>query len=202
MKTLGPSWIRCLIGIWCVGVLASAWAQETGTRVTPELLQSRIAAAQDSTDLDDATQARLVDLYRQSVSNLEARSANEQSTEEYRRARREGPEQTAQILATLERRRGSEPNADLRDLASASSQQLTRLLDEETANLTAWEAKLDVIEARLEAAALRPASARARIAAARTLIEALAATPSERSGLKETPQVSWSTDSERLIDAP
>jgi potassium efflux system protein len=180
--------LRYLVGICCLTATAPAWAQETGARVTPELLQNRIAAAQDSTELDEATKARLVDLYRQSISNLEAHRANEESAEEYRMARRGAPAEAEKLRAALERRRTSDPTAGLQSLSSTSLQQLTRMLDEEVANLTAVEAKLAVLEARLLAAAQRPTDARARIAAARSLMEDLAAKSSDRSALTETPQ--------------
>jgi len=189
MKTLVPRKWQYLFGFCCLIALASAWGQETGARVTPELLQNRIAAAQDSTDLDEATKARLVDLYRQSISNLGARRANEESAEDYRKARRGAPAETEKIRSTLEQRRASDPIADLQSLSSTSSHQLTRLLDEEIANLTAVEAKIAVLEARHETVAKRPTDARARIAAARSLMEALAARSSDRSATRETPQI-------------
>jgi len=189
MKILARRPLRYLAGIYCVTALASVSSQETGARVTPAQLQNRIAAAQDSTDLDEATKARLVDLYRQTLGNLEAWSAHEESAEEYRKARRGAPAEAERIRAALEQRRASDPTADLQSLSSTSSNQLTRLLDEETANLAAVEAKLAVLESRLGASTQRPADARSRIAAARSLMEDLAAASGDRSTPTETPRL-------------
>jgi len=189
MKILLRHRLLYLAGICCMTALPTVWSQETGARLTPELLQSRIAAAQDSTELDEATKARLVELYRQAAGNLETLSANDDAAEEYRKARRGASSEAETIRAKLEQRQASDPTADLQGLASSSLDRLTRLLDEETANLTAVEAKLAVLEARLATAARRPSEARARIGAARSLMEELAAAPGDRSAIRDTPQV-------------
>lgn len=177
------------LGIGLVAVLASAWAQEAGPRVTPELLRSRIAAVQDSTELDEATRTRLLDLHRRSLGNLEAARANDEAIEEYRRAGREAPAETERIREALERRRGSDPLERLGSLSTFSVERLSGLLGEETANRTAVEAKLAVMEARLEIAAQRPAEARARIADARALIGDLASRSREPASRDETAQL-------------
>ena len=107
LRTIGRA------GASCLAVLGSVWAQESGVCVTPEVLQERIAAAQDSTELDEATRTRLVDLYRQSLGNLEARRANEKAAEEYRLARGTAPRETEQIRAAIDRRRASDPTAEM-----------------------------------------------------------------------------------------
>jgi potassium efflux system protein len=86
---------------------------------------------------------------------------------------------------------------------SVSLQQLTRMLDEEIADLTAVEAALVVLEAKLDAATRRPVDIRARIAAARSLMEDLASKPRDDSALSQTPQIEEATRwaSETRLDA-
>lgn len=74
MKTLSRRRLRCLAGLGCLAFLSLAWGQEPGARLTPELIQNRIVAAQDCTELDDSTKARLVEEYRKAISNLETRN--------------------------------------------------------------------------------------------------------------------------------
>jgi len=189
MITRKRRWPMYLFGLSCAAAPSLLLAQEAGMIVTPEQLQNRIAAVQDSTEIDEASRARLVELYRQSISNLDARTSYTQSVEEYRKARRSAPAEIEKIRATLERRRASDPMEGLQSLSSKSSQQLTRLLDDEVANLAAVDAKLAVLDARLATAAHRPADARARIAAARSLMEDLASNPKDRLAREESPQL-------------
>ena len=176
-------------GICCLAALGSVWAQEPGVRVTPEMLQERIATVRESTELDEDTRTRLVDLYRQALSNLEARRADEKAAEEFRLARRTAPREAEQIRAAIDRRRASDPTADLQGVSSSSSQRLNRWLDEETANLTAAEAKLAILEATIETAGRRPADARGRIVEARSAMDDLASRLGHRPVPDESPQL-------------
>jgi potassium efflux system protein len=176
-------------GICCLAALGSVWAQDPGVRVTPEMLQERIATVRESTELDEDTRTRLVDLYRQALSNLEARRADEKAAEEFRLARRTAPREAEQIRAAIDRRRASDPTADLQGVSSSSSQRLNRWLDEETANLTAAEAKLAILEATIETAGRRPADARGRIVEARSAMDDLAPRLGHRPVPDESPQL-------------
>jgi potassium efflux system protein len=176
-------------GICCLAALGSVWAQDPGVRVTPEMLQERIATVRESTELDEDTRTRLVDLYRQALSNLEARRADEKAAEGFRLARRTAPREAEQIRAAIDRRRASDPTADLQGVSSSSSQRLNRWLDEETANLTAAEAKLAILEATIETAGRRPADARGRIVEARSAMDDLAPRLGHRPVPDESPQL-------------
>ena len=180
--------VELLVGISCLTMLLPVWAQALDRSVTPELLQSRIAAAQDSSELDQARKIRLVDLYRRSIGNLEAARGDRDATEEYRRARSSAPEEAAKLRAMIERRRAKDPTADLRISPSASSDDLAQKLDEEIANLAAVEAKVALLEARLGSEARRPAKIRNEIAAARSQAEGLASQSGDRLARDEGPQ--------------
>jgi potassium efflux system protein len=155
-------------------LILPAVAQESGVRVTVEQLQNRIKAAQDAADLEDTSRTRLLELYRQSINNIEAARANEEATEEFRRAQREAPRQTQKIRASIESRAATDPMASVGGAESMSTEELGPRLDEELANQTAVEAKLAVLEARLESEIARPTAARARISAARAQVAELA----------------------------
>ena len=61
--------------------------QEGATRaaLTPEQIQSRIAAVRESKEVDEADRTRVVALYQQAIANLETTRANRQTIESYRK---------------------------------------------------------------------------------------------------------------------
>jgi putative transposase len=97
--------VDLLVGISCLTMLLPVRAQGLDRSVTPDLLQSRLAAAQSASELDEARKTRLVDIYRQSIGNLEAARGNRDATEEYRRALSSAPEEAAKFRAKIERRK-------------------------------------------------------------------------------------------------
>ena len=133
------------------------------------MLQTRIEAAQDSATLNEAQQARLIDLYRQSLSNLESIRASKEATEEFRQAARAAPAALEKIGRPMERWAAQGPVTNAEISAAATSSSLLAKLDEELAKRSAVDAKLAVLGARLESEALRPAYVRQRITAARGL---------------------------------
>lgn len=165
-----------------------AGAQDTGARVSVEQLQNRIAAAEDAADLDDVTRLRLIDLYRQSINNLEAVRVNREVTEEYRQENRSAPKETEKILARIEQRRDTDPLASLSVSEATATDTLIRELDEELANQTAVEAKLALLDARLESEASRPVEARQRIGAARAEVTALGSQAAEPLAADQSPK--------------
>jgi potassium efflux system protein len=92
-----------------VGVVS---AQITNVPST-DALQDRIATAKDSTELDEAARTRLIDLYRQTIANLEAIRQNEEATEDYKAARAKAPKEAERIRAQVETKRQTSPTAGL-----------------------------------------------------------------------------------------
>jgi potassium efflux system protein len=180
--------VELLVGISCLTLLLPAWAQGLDRSVTLGLLESRIAAAQDATELDEARKTRLIGLYRRSIGNLEAAGGNRDATEQYRAARRSAPEKMEKIRANIERSRAQDPTANLRISPSATSDDLALKLDEEIANLASVEAKLALLEARLGSEAHRPAKIRNQIAAARSQAGGMASQLGDRFARDEGPQ--------------
>ena len=156
--------------------------------VTPGLLESRIAAAQDATELDEARKTRLIDLYRQSLGNLEAARGNREAAEQYRATLLSAPDEAETIRARIERRRAKDPTEKLQVSPSETSDDLAQKLDEQIANLAAVEAKLALLEARLSSESHRPAKIRNQIAAAKSQAEGLASQMGDRFMSDEGPQ--------------
>jgi potassium efflux system protein len=189
MTREGRRRLRVSLRIACAAAVALSWIPDAAARPTLQVLNSRVATVQDSGKLDEPTRDLLVDLYRQAIGNLEAVAALEVAAEEYRRAGRSAPVEAETLRAALEHRRSTDPIADLGDLSAKSSQNLTRQLDDEAANLTSVEARRAVLDAELEAARQRPGDVRVRIASARSLMEELAALTGERRTSGASPQI-------------
>jgi len=187
MRNLGSTllWTSVL----CLVASPASWAQDSSTQVTLEALQSRIAAVQDSDQLDEASKTRLVDLYRESISNLQTASANRADFEGYRRALRTAPVEAQRLIARNELRRQTDPVAGLDVSPAARLTALISQLNEEVADQTVAEANLAVLEARLESDEARPSEAREQIAAARSRIEELSGQINERSSGEQSPQL-------------
>ena len=133
---------RHLVAVSLLFAVHPGLSQEAGSlaRLTPELLQTQILAAQDSGEFDEDTKARLIALYRQSIANLQSARVNEQVAQNYREVRQQAPTEAASIRASIERRQLTDPTANLENMDSTSDEALENLLDEELANLTAVEA--------------------------------------------------------------
>ena len=168
------------LGALCLILMPPAVAQESGAGVSIEQLQNRIQAAQEAADPPDESKARLIDLYRQAINNLESVRVNEEMTEDYRQANRSAPRETEKIRASIEQRSEIDPIATLQMSVDTSTSRLVRQLNEELANQTAVEAKLAVLEAMLESEAARPGEARQRISAARAQVSQLASQAREQ----------------------
>jgi potassium efflux system protein len=139
--------------------------------LTPEQIQSRIAAVRESEQVDELARTRAVQLYQQAIANLETTRANRQTIESYRKTAGTAPEQVATIHAAIERRGTMDPLAVLNITPATRLEKLEQDLESELANLSAIEARLAALEADLESETQRPAQVRERIAAARLLVE-------------------------------
>ncbi|MGI9330644.1 MAG: hypothetical protein ACR2QB_07970, partial [Gammaproteobacteria bacterium] len=193
MKRLLPNVANYLGFVFCLLLFTPVLGQQTGTRITSDMLQTRIAAAQDSATLDEAQKTRLIALYRQSLSNLEATKANDEATEEFRQLAGRAPAALQKVNARLERWAAEGPVTEAQISDNATSENLSAKLDEELANSAAIDAKLAVLEARLESEVQRPAYARQQITAARGEVGELASQAGERSPRDQNPQIAEAT---------
>ncbi len=176
-----------VFGMGCLIAISASRGQEP-IRVTVEIVEGRIAATQDSSQLQEASKTQLIDLYRQSIGNLQTASANQAAFEDYRQALRAAPAETEQLRRRNERRSQSDPTADLDVSATVSLRDLASKLEEELAGQPAVEAQLAVLEARLDSDAARPSEARQRLAAVRSQVEALTS-QGDRPASEQSPQL-------------
>ena len=138
--------------------------------ITPEQIQSRITAVQESQQIDDAVRTRAIELYQQSVANLETRRSNRETAESYRKAGSTALAQMTAVRASIERRRAVDPVAVLNITSAVLLERIEQNLESELANLSAIEAKLAILEDDIENEIQRPRQARERIAVARLLM--------------------------------
>jgi len=166
--------------------------------LTPEQIQSRIAAVRESKEIDDAVRPQVIELYQQAITNLETTRANRQTIESYRETAGTAPEQVAAIRARIERRGNADPVAALNITPATRLEKLEQDLESELANLSAIEAKLAALEADLETETQRPAQVRERIAAARLQLEETSAAAASRHPAQQGPFLSeagrWSAE--------
>mgnify|MGYP001818689925 FL=1 len=145
-------------------------AQIAGSQLTVDQLQYRIEAVEGATDLDVQDRARLVNLYRQSINNLESARIFAQASEDYRASKSTAPREAERIRAAMAEPPEPGPLASVTVTEATPVALLARKLDEQLANQTAAEARLAGLEAQLEAASSRLVEARTRISAVRSQI--------------------------------
>jgi len=134
----------------------------SNTEVTPELLEKKIAEVAAAKDPDAAAQAKLTELYRKALSNLEAARTHETEARAYIQALETAPGQTQELRRQLEAST-SEPESEPLS-AGLSVPELEQRLAKEQAAATV-RARLGEIEKELDAWLQRPTRARERITA-------------------------------------
>jgi len=184
--------VACL---WlCAGLIATAHAQarqphpeQSGesadlrvdsppaTALTPKLIDSKIKEVQAATDLDDATKGKLIELYRKTLSSLEAADAFDTKAAAYTQSLKTAPAQAAEIrkaLDTAQKAGEGETEPPPKDMPL---QELDQRLAKTQADAAAVEAKLTDMDKTLETRAQRPTAARQRIIEAKKELDDLEA---------------------------
>ena len=136
-----------------------------------ELLEGRAAVVEADPGLNDETRASILELYRQSVEQLDAAQVHVIAATDYQRSFDAAPDEAAAILAAVEERRALDPLLDLDIQPSDALDDLDQRLQAELADLSAAETLLEQMDSSLETEAQRPALARERIDTARTQID-------------------------------
>jgi potassium efflux system protein len=133
------------------------------TALTPKLIDSKIREVRAATDLDDATKGKLIELYRKTLSSLEAADAFDTKAAAYTQSLRTAPAQAAEIRKALDaaQKAGEGPVEPLPK--DVTVQELGQRLAKTQADAAAVEAKLTEMEKALENRAQRPTAARQRI---------------------------------------
>jgi potassium efflux system protein len=163
----------CLLGL--SGTLAAVNGDGAAipppSGVTADVLQSRIAEAESATGVTDQAKARLLELYRKALGNLETAASNLQAAEDFRRAAEAAQ---LQIQEAQDEPSSLPPEDTLEVDPSAPLRQIEQLLQKEKADLAAVDAKRSDLERRLEGEAGRPAWIRQRLTEAKLQQEEVA----------------------------
>ena len=168
MRTVVPVVIACMM--WAAWP-SCAFAREADSAlpeslVTSSALESKIAEAQAATDMTEEAKARLVELYRKALSNLQAARDNEASAATFWRTAENAPAEIQAIEAALVSDARAEPLEGLDADADTPLPVLEQLLQKEQADLTAaderradFKSRLAILEQRPEAISQRLAEA-------------------------------------------
>jgi len=127
---------------------------------TVEVIKAKIKQTEATTELDDASKARLIELYSTALSNLELMQSSQAATENYRRARETASAEAKSIVDSLEARKKAKAADSLTVSDSTPLPEIEQALLKEKADRTAVQAKLDELEQRLAAEAERPKAIR------------------------------------------
>lgn len=163
------------VGLSLPSFPASAQEGAADTTVPTQVVESRIAEIQASTDLDEAIRARLLDDYRKTIGFVEIARSYTDKANAYAQTRESAPEETRKIRGQLEK--AAADTAELKlDLAEdASAQQIEARLQSEQANQAAVSAKFSSLGQQLAAESNRPRVIRERLLEASKLVDKLAA---------------------------
>lgn len=137
------------------------------TLVTADVLESKIAEVEATTDLPDETKAKLVELYHKARSNLQAASSNAKAAETYRRATKIGPVQVQALHDELDESNIPPPLESLTLDLSTPLREIGQLLQKEQADLAAVDARRADFEQRLIREEGRPTAISQLLAQAR-----------------------------------
>jgi potassium efflux system protein len=135
-----------------------------GVALRPENLRAAIAEAEAADDLEEDTQAAIVETYHKALTYLESVAASKAAARDFRRAREESPGQAQRLRAKLDR---PPERVKLGVEKSASPSEIEQAVLHEQANLAAVEAKLDAIEDEIATERERPTAVRRRLTAAK-----------------------------------
>jgi potassium efflux system protein len=139
-----------------------------------DILEAKIKEVESATDLDEATQSKLTELYRKALSNLETARSNAAAAEAFRQARVAAPEEAKSIRDWLEQAQREPPKVTLDVTEQTPLAELEQRLLAEKANLTAVGAKLAGLDEQLAVEAERPGVVRQRLTEAKQRQEELA----------------------------
>jgi potassium efflux system protein len=141
--------------------------------VTEDILHAEIAAAEAATDLNDETRERLIELYRESLRNLEIARSNQQTASKFQEDAESAPSQIQELRAGADQ--DVKPLEGLDGGGPVSIGKLEQLLQEARAALAAVQARHADFEARLTYQEQRPVAVSARLEQAGEEREATAA---------------------------
>ncbi len=160
-----------------------------------DLLQSKIAEVEASSEIDEAGRTTLLELYRKAVAQIEQRRSFEATTRDFVRARETAAQTSANLRAEIEQLETAPPVSLPDDLARQDLAQLEQRLLSAKADQTAVRGHLSDLETRLQAQSRRPQQARTRLGELKArqdeVASALAAAPPESGSPRITEARRW-----------
>ncbi len=148
-----------------------------------DLLQSRIAEIEASSEIDDTNRTTLLELYRKAVAQIEQMRSFEATTRDFVRARETAAQTSASLRREVEQLETAPAVSVPASIARQDLAQLEQRLLSAKADQTAARGRLSDLQARLEVQARRPEQARTRLGELKArqdeVARALAAPPPE-----------------------
>lgn len=185
-----------LIFLLLFACFAECWAEQIPEKpadsqlvVTPEILKGKIKEVEATTDLPAGVKNKLLELYRKSLVNLEATTANNALTDKFVQSIEVAPTETRKIRGELEKLSNQPADKEIDVPEGATTKDLEQLLLKSKSNVTAIEAKVATVTSQLAAQTERPAKASQRLAEAQKSEEQLLAALKGPSPADEPPQV-------------
>lgn len=154
------SYLLLFLSIICFTALGLAQSLDS---VTIDLLDKRIEVAKKSQEYDSETQAKLIQLYRDSISHLHQIQQHKEDTEEYQKTLLTAPQEINALKKIQEERLTTDPLASLKVNQYTDLARLEKLISDEEINRSESEEKLSAINTAIGETTLRPSQARERI---------------------------------------
>ncbi|HEY7864934.1 MAG TPA: hypothetical protein VIC51_02895, partial [Psychromonas sp.] len=131
--------------------------------VTVDLLDKSIEVAKKSQEYDSETQAKLIQLYRDSISHLHQIQQYKKAAAEYQKTLLSAPQEINALKKIQEERLTTDPLYSLKINQYTDLARLEKLIADEEINRSASEEKLSAINTAIGESTLRPSQARERI---------------------------------------
>jgi potassium efflux system protein len=160
--------------------------------VTQETLQANIQEAEASTELDESTRKKLIELYRSALAYLKEAGSHDSAAREFRKARESASALARAIREELDKQQQSGGNITTGVTDKTPLAEVSQILLKEKANLAAVDAVLSDLQERLLSESDRPNLARKRLTAAKQRMDKIAV---------ELRQLATADTSPRLIEA-
>jgi potassium efflux system protein len=184
------------------GVDSDTSTYRLSNTATLESLQANIKEAEASTELDEATRKKLVDLYRSALAYLEQADSHNAAAREFRESRESAPARARQIRAELDKQQQSEGNITAGVTDKTPIAEVDQSLLKEKTNLAAVDAMLSDMQDRLLAETDRPKLARQRLTEAKQRMDQIAGEIRQAAAANASPQLieatQWSLQSESM----
>jgi len=162
---------RLLWFVLLATISANLFAEVSGSpsrTVGIDALDAKIEEVQATVGMDDAAKTKLVELYSKARTNLESVTADDTTTDRYKKDVEVAPLQTQTIREEIDNAQSRPPEDTLESVRDATLTRLEQLLQKEKADLAAVDARRADFEKRLEEEANRPEWIRQRLTEAKT----------------------------------